>query len=385
MNSSTFPHSSVINSSTSQAPYSTVLNFGTSPNSILHNSSAFLQSAIRNSSTSPNSVVLNSNSSFIVHYPSLILFRECHAAYWLVVIIGTFVYFMGAIGNILLFLVMLRKSMRNNTFCNHFAAISVADFVHSSMQYAVMMTAAVSKSSIMLAAVMVCGAADTIQVLSGSISAQLLTILCCERFISVRFPLQSRKWLSSRISRICIVVVIVLNMIYIPPIIIFMSDDAANTYGRFVPICRRDRAPMIYIILVAVLHSYATMFVITLTNILLIRELVMNIDRLKTINSPAPIIERRVQETKRALPVVIAVCFVFIFSTAPSGIMHILGKLNNEFAYLDLRQEAPCSKFTVWIAFSLLRLANHSVNFYLHCLTGQKFRKEFHLMLGQVE
>ena len=126
------------------------------------------------------------------------------------------------------------------------------------------------------------------------------------------------------------------------------------------------------------------MFVITLMTILLIRELVMNIDRLKANNSPAPIVERRIHESMRILPVVIAVSFVFILSTAPTGVLHILGKLNNDFAYLDLREKPPCSKFSVWIITSLFRLANHSVNFYLHCLTGQKFKKELHLMFGKV-
>ena len=371
-------------SSTLGVPHSTVLNSGTSPNSILQNSSTFLHSARLNTSISPNSVVLNSSTLFIVPFPQWILFRECPTAYWLVIIVGSLVYLMGAIGNILLFLVMLRKSMRSNTICNYFAAISVADFVHSSMQYAIMMTSAVSRSSIMLTVVMVCGTAITILVLSGSISSQLLTILCCERFIVVRFPFQSREWLSNRTSRICIVVVIVWNLIYVLPNILFGSEDVANTYGRLIPVCKAERAPTGFIVLLSALYSYVPFFVITLMNILLIRELVMNIDRLKTINSPAPIIEQRVQETKKALPVVIAVCLVFILSSAPTTIMMILGKFNIDFAYLDLRQEAPCSKFTVWIVLNMFRLANHSVNFYLHCLTGQKFKKELHLMLGQV-
>ena len=230
MTSSTFPYSTVVSSSTS--PYSTLLNSG----------------------TFPSSVVLNSSTSFIVHYPSLILFRECPAAYWLVVILGTFVYLAGVIGNILLLFVMLQKSMRSNTICNYFAAISVADLVHSSMLYSLMMTAAVSRSSIMLDVVMVCGTSFIILVLSGSISSQLLTILCCERFIVVHFPLQSRTWFSSKTSRICIVVVIAFNFIYILPNMMFISDDVANTYGRFVPRCTMERSPAVYVVLISALY-----------------------------------------------------------------------------------------------------------------------------------
>ena len=203
--------------------------------------------------------------------------------------------------------------MRSNTICNYFAAISVADFVHSFMQYAIMITSAVSRSSFMLAAAMVCGTVHAVLVISGSISSQLLTILCCERFIVVRFPFQSREWLSSRISRICIFVVVFLNSIYILPNSVFISHDVANTYGRFVPICTMKRTPVTYIVVISVLYSLLPLLVITLMNILLIRELVMNIDRLKAINLPVPIVERRVQDTKKALPVVIAVCIVLSF------------------------------------------------------------------------
>ena len=382
LDSSKFLYSTVVNSGTS--PYSTVLHSGTSPYPILQNSNTSLYSAQLNPITSPNSVILNSSSSFIVPYPSLILFRECPTAYWLVLIVGSFVYFMGAIGNILLFLIMLRKSMRKKTICNYFAAISVADFVHLSMQYSLIMTSAVSRSSIMLEVVMACGAVRTILVLSGSISSQLLSILCCERFIIVRFPLQSKAWLSSRTACICIAVVIVLNLIYILPNIMFLSDDVRNTYGRYIYMCIGKEAPASYIVLLSALYSYVPLFVITFMNILLIRELVKNIDRLKAVNSTSPIVEQRVQETLRALPVVIAVCLIFILCTVPTGVMYILLKLNNDFAYLDLRQEPPCSKFSVWIIISLVRLANHSVNFYLHCLTGHNFKKELHLMFGKV-
>ena len=72
---------------------------------------------------------------------------------------------------------------------------------------------------------------------------------------------------------------------------------------------------------------------------------------------------------RRLAPMLLGVSFCWVFFTSPQTILHIVSpKPSNISQTADL--------YLIKVIFYLLMYLNHAVNFFLYCITGQRFRHE---------
>ena len=71
----------------------------------------------------------------------------------------------------------------------------------------------------------------------------------------------------------------------------------------------------------------------------------------------------------------IVVSVVFVVLTSPLAFYNMLSYTNANTEAIDVRDLAV--RFFLKRLFHIMTFFNYSVNFYLYCLTGEKFRKEF--------
>ena len=274
----------------------------------------------------------------------------------------------GTMGNFLSFVIMLRREMRQTPTFLYLATLAVADTCVLYLSALKTWVRTISGFELLHMSNAGCKIIFFIIHFSINFSAWLIVAVTIERFLAVWYPLKANTLCSLSRARF---IVLMIALIFILNSHIFWTAELhhypvsghsscqAYAYENFV--C--NVFPWIHM----VLYSFLPFVILLVFNSLIIVSLVKN----KGIFSNMTKDERSSREKHHRLAItLLSISFTWIITTMPRPLHQIATPQPTSM------DEAGYRLLGKVICYMLM-YTNHSINFFLYCLTGQRFRVVF--------
>ena len=318
-----------------------------------------------------------SNTSRILSFSSTLIAGYCSGSFWTVVVGGSLLTLNGMIGNLLSFIVMLRKEMRKHFVNILLAALAITDFLHSSILFTIWFLPTITRGTLTLDSIFGCGNFRYLMITAGAISNNLLCAVSIARFSCLYFPLKSRQRMTPRNAKKVICILVATCILCTLPCKWIFFPKTIQVEGHELFDCVMS-VPPAYIFTYFTLYTYLPVLVITTMSVLIMIKLWGK----RSIGNHSNIaLNRWISQAKKSSPVLIALSAVFIISVCPTAMMHALRATRHHLAFVNIDAIA-CHNVTLWAIVDMIRLGNHTLNFYLYCLAGSNFRKELAILFG---
>ncbi|XP_061174113.1 growth hormone secretagogue receptor type 1-like [Saccostrea echinata] len=294
------------------------------------------------------------------------------------------VIFLGTIGNILTFIVLCRHSMRTTSTCIYMQAIAVLDlavlYINAFRRWLTILNEGTDISTRSQAA---CITIHFFSYFTYHYSVWLVVAMTVERFIAIHFPLKAAQMATiSRARKVTILLFIIFVAINSHIFWTVTIDDREfcipeKEYEDF----HDNVMPW----LDAAIYSFAPFVVLLTFNILIIydnRKATLRRRSMRSQNQRNNRTDSRQQFHQRLTAMLLSVSFTFLVCTSPKVIFMSIresafqfivdGKVNYH-GYASYLMASRISDFFVYL--------NHSINFFLYSIHGQRFRRELKKVL----
>lgn len=232
-------------------------------------------------------------------------------------------------------------------------------------------------------------------------SVWLIIAVTIERYIAVCFPLRAPRMCNTRRAFIVIVMVI-FTIVQINGHMLW-TVELSYIYPNGSTVSKCGASPNhktlikeIWPWVDAAIYSFVPFVIITILNIQIIRQVLYSrkqrsaLQQLTVTSKVNGIVyktraKRHCEGSKKLTCMLLAVSFTFLLTTLPMNVLQIVS------AFIGPREEdfgsseyaLRYAKFTLArTVVELLMYVNHSINFFLYCATGRKFRVQFKVMMS---
>ena len=279
----------------------------------------------------------------------------------------------GILANILIIIVVLFGSLRNFVIMNLLLALAFADsfylLVIIQKQRGIFGTILIGPS------LLHCQLSVFLLFAMDLTSSWITVFIAVERFIAIFFPLKAHIFCTNRTSYIAILILTTLALMASAPFL--FASSVLPVGDNFV--CRlKSENPgtdFIVVIFIYLFYSIMPFFIITVLNISIIRRVRSQRAFRIRYQRHTSTQGRRSRDTT-LIPMMTAVCIVFILTSFPSSLITIYNYSHRYIHGTDFHSEDWLSRF-----FFLLEDINHCVNLFLYCITGSVFRTALFEML----
>ena len=273
----------------------------------------------------------------------------------------------GTIGNILSFIILTRKRMTGSTY-SYLAVLAIADTIYLYSGLFKQWIRTLTGYDVLQVSNWSCKGITMLMYTASHYSVWLIIAVTMERYIAVRWPLKAKTMCTKR-RAIIVIISLLVGIIGINSHIAwtFQVLPTANNST----LCSGER--VIWPWVDACLYSFLPLLVISTLNGLIIQKVVAaRKDRKKMSGQGQDRRQTQVDGGVKLTIMLLAISFTFLVTTVPINILLIA--LN---VYLPKDLPIPeYAKYTLLqTVVALLMYTNHSINFFLYCVTGQKFRE----------
>ena len=210
----------------------------------------------------------------------------------------------------------------------------------------------------------VCGVLRFFRYTSAAMSSWIVVLISAERFIAVFYPFKVHIYCTRGKTAIATVGIFVMLVIIHLPIIFgsttFMKGNR-HICGRIKSVSLLETLFTLFVVLV---YSVIPFCLIAVSNIQIVRKIIQQ--RQFTAQHQ----KNKSSDKSNVLFMLLAVSLIFIVTTLPQGICHILTSLSRYTTSIFM----PTCNLDVNLA-KKIWIVNHCVNFLLYCLTGSVFRQ----------
>jgi hypothetical protein len=303
---------------------------------------------------------------------------------FIAVYISPVILIVGTTGNIISFFILRRNMFRISTYF-YLAVLAIADLIV--LQFGLLRDwiGQISGYDIQNASDLSCKIFVSLTYLGSDFSVWLIVAVTTERFIAVCFPLKAsvlcsvNKARSVTLSLLCASFCLNSHFLWtveLSEVHLNSSEVAKCTAGNDFDFLLTEVWPLVD----AFTYSFIPSFICSVLNTLIIRRVFIARKyrgRLQRCNSG------RSNLLKKALPsegtikltkMLLAVSLTFVLTTLPNSICIVVQNYWNfdysKDVFLEISNFALARTVTEHLMF-----INHSVNFFLYCATGKKFRK----------
>ena len=314
---------------------------------------------------------LAANKFLLMHVPPVLL------------LLGTF-------GNIFSFIILAKNMFKVSTY-SYLAVLAIMDML---VLYIGLLRLWLSNFSldILLLSDSMCKVVNFLAFVSSDTSVWLIIAVTVERFIAVNFPLRAPRMCNARRARyviFCVVSAFFATNAHIMWTVELRHDtingktivcDAADGFEILV----QDVWPWVD----AALYSFVPFVTITILNCLIIYQVLKarkrrtKLQHAQACSSSVGLLcqsqaKKTNESSKKLTCMLLAVSFTFLLTTLPMNTFTIVSAFMDDQFKKEYIIELNLARTVV----ELLMYINHSINFYLYCATGRKFRKQFKVML----
>lgn len=276
----------------------------------------------------------------------------------------------GTIGNILSFIIWMKRRLRRTSTFFYLAMLAVSDTVFLIISGLKTWVRIWSYVELLHVSIISCKVITFIVHSSLHISAWLIVAVTIERFLAVWFPLRANGMCSFRRVKIVtmsiVVVFLLLNSHFFWTAELVSTDnpespDQLECTTNTTKVC--VYFPWFNIIIFSVIPSV----LVLILNLLIIFCLLKHRETLKCAMTKN---DQHMQSIHRRLAVILlTISFVWIFTTVPTTLTFIIKRTDKD---MESRAQAILLRVLSYI----LLYINHAINFFLYCMTGRLFRLE---------
>jgi len=314
-----------------------------------------------------------------------------HSEYVWAVNLGIYVFpviiGLGTIGNVLSFLVMIRRTMIITPTCFYMAILAVSDTIIlyvNCLRKWFFITYGEDSWNLNTAS---CRVVYFLSYTSFQYSVWIIVAMTTERFFAIRYPL---KFLTLGTVGKTKVVCLILLCFFMLLNCQFTWSVKIDKDGKCIPEenyleFHSNIVPW----LDAVFYSYLPFIILFTFNVLIIWSINKAHKRQKNLhgdrNARKSTSQNRNSINQRMTAMLLSVTFTFVILTAPKAVLFCIRK--EVFMFLKYQNAPPDFKEVALYAL-ITRIAdlciytNHAINFLLYCVSGQRFRKEMKLMFS---
>ena len=298
-------------------------------------------------------------------------YMEYHIAMVLVHFMFPVVIFTGTIGNVLSFLVLMRRRLRDTSVYMYLAVLACADNGVLYLSAFKTWVRAVFNWELLHVSDFGCRFIMWLFLVSLHMSAWLVVAMTTDRFLVVWFPFKASSMCNSKRAKITTVVMVFVIMLY--NLHVFWTLGLRYYNGGKITACgpSMDDNFMLEIFPVMKLVSYSiSPFIIVLVlNLAIAVKLWCNKVAISRAASDSDTGSASRASQNRITVMLLTVSFVWLILTAPFTLWSLLRDPSG-----GVQQRAQNFLFKT-VCFFLLYI-NHGINFYLYCLAGRRFRQD---------
>lgn len=305
---------------------------------------------------------------------------------------------LGTFGNIFSFIILAKNMLKVSTY-SYLAVLAIMDML---VLYIGLLRMWIGQFTVDIqdTANWLCKAVNFLGYVSSDSSVWLIIAVTIERFIAVCFPLRAPRMCNTQRARIVIVLVIFYMCLVNGHIIWTVELQYIYHNGSYVSKCEASADHKLLVKEIwpwvdAAIYSFVPFVIITILNILIIRQVLdarkqrNELQQLTVTSKVNGIVyktqaKRHCEGSKKLTCMLLAVSFTFLLTTLPMNMLQIVsafsGPKEDEFGSQEYALRY--AKFTLArTVVELLMYVNHTVNFFLYCATGRKFRRQFRVMV----
>lgn len=277
----------------------------------------------------------------------------------------------GTIGNIFSFMVMIQREMRQTSTFFYLAVLAVADTIVLFMSAFKTWIRLCSGFEMLHFSDATCKLFTFLTYFSLHMSAWLIVAVTVERFIVVWFPLKATSICSAKRAKLT---TLGLGIgFFLLNAHLFWTADLITDPKSGQKTCAmlqnnqflyKEVIPWVHL----TLYSFIPFVSLLVFNILIVVSLIKH---RQIITSQMTRADKRTRYNHRRLAItLLCISFVWIITTTPSALYTVLPLKRDtvkEIAHF----------FLIKVICYIFMYINHSINFFLYCITGQAFRREF--------
>ncbi|CAF1091633.1 unnamed protein product [Rotaria sp. Silwood1] len=280
-------------------------------------------------------------------------------------------FILGSFGHTNSFLIFLRPILRHISTSCLFIALTISDSVYLLVSIYDFINTGLKIRDTSLNASAMCRFRNYIQWIAMCCNAWLLVAIAIDRWIRIRFPYKSKQYCTPRNVLIITIIIIIFFAGFNAHV---LEADYGQLPAGIMTVCGPKPTNPIYNTFVR--QIWPTLFSCIQTIFPAILMIIFSIDTFRRLARQTTIqntnrARRRVQLDNQMLLIMLATIVLFVATTLPLGLFNILltPVLRGPMNQIQLLQLSSIVMFIAAI--------NHTLDFYIHCLTSRLFRQEF--------
>ena len=295
---------------------------------------------------------------------------------------------LGIIGNIVSYVILRRKSMRRISTYFYLAVLSLADILVLCIGLLTIWIDELMGFNPVDRSDWLCKITKAVGYTVSDFSVWCIIAVTVERYIVVRYPLRAGTLCNTKRAMVFILVVFVFLLavnshffwtVNVYSMVISNRSNDSNSTSIHLTVCGSEKYPFlvntVWSWVDAFLYSFLPFVVIIVLNSLII-SIVYTAQKGRTQLQVGGARESRRHNSVTSIKLtfmLLCVSFAFLITTLPMNITSIAAF----FFGASKNNLASMSKYKLaYSVTQLLMYTNHSMNFFLYCATGQKFRQE---------
>ncbi|XP_052788786.1 probable G-protein coupled receptor 139 [Mya arenaria] len=300
---------------------------------------------------------------------------------------------LGTIGNLLTFIIMSGNMLKASTY-SYLAVLAIMDIL---VLYVGLLRMWVGSFAIDIqhASNWLCKLVTFLGYVSSVTSVWLIIAVTIERFIAVKFPLRAPRICNVYRARVVILAIVVATCLLNMHIIWTVELQTKDHNGTLTSECEASQLHRVLVMEVwpwvdAAVYSLFPFVIISILNVLIVRCVLSarkQRSHMQNLGGTTKFLavnkqqggKRPNESSKKLTCMLLAVSFTFLITTLPMNILLLVRAFTEE-KNKDLNSHEYKKQFAQMTLartiVELLMYVNHSVNFFLYCATGRKFRRE---------
>ena len=284
-------------------------------------------------------------------------------------IIAVTVCSIGILANLLIILVIMLSSLRNSVFMNLIMSLAIFDIIYLSV--VINSGRGIFGQMLLKPSLLHCRFNSFVLSIGGFGSSWVTVFISVERYIAVFYPFKvhiyctKKRMLSAVFVLTSLICICTIPVFFSCSVIIIDQQPTCIYYGH-----SANTTDIYFLCLWVICYTVLPLVFISVLNVLLIRQI--RVQKAFRANSQVQNFKPTSFANNSSLvAIMVCVCLVFAVSSLPAAILDI-AKLRCKFT-----KASHCITFEGWLYSLALMLdnINHSINFFLYCLTGSVFRR----------
>ena len=291
------------------------------------------------------------------------------------------IFILGTVGNLLSFAVMVQRNMRASSTAFYMASLALADTVVLLVGCLRRWVVEMFEVDLLNESPAACYIVNFLQYWSFDVAVWILVIMTMDRVVVVTSPLKAQVYATRRRAAIALIIVLTacagINLHFF-----FTTEYSDN-------VCTAKKKHLeffnsIWSWIDATVYSFLPFVLLLVMNVVIIVFMGQADRRKRNMTNQFKIKrseeQRNTINSRKLTIMLLSITCAFIILTAPSMVINILREKGQPYFNLDNPKDMAKYILTRQVSRILLYL-NHSINFFLYCITGSKFRRELSAML----